>query len=309
MAGGHAHRHHHRDGVPGEGALLAATVVNALLTVVQITAGVLAGSLALVADAVHNLSDALALAVAFAARRIARWPAHGGMTFGYARAELVAALVNLTTLVAIGSYLVWEALVRFFVPEPIAGGVVVLVAGVALVVDLATALLTARLARRSVNVRAAFLHNVADALGSVAVMVAGAAVWTLGWLWVDPSVTLLIAAYILVHGGREMVPVVRMLMGATPAGLDAAAVAEAIRRVPGVRDVHHLHIWSLAEHEPSLEAHVVVPDTTSAVELETVKHRVKAVLAERFAIRHTTLEMELEGEASACPDRDLVVPH
>lgn len=309
----HGHHHHHAHAHPGEGlgerALVLATAVNLLLTVVQIVAGVLAGSLALVADAVHNLSDALALAVALAARRIARWPAHPGMTFGYGRAEPVAALVNLTTLVAIGLYLLWEALVRFFVPEPVAGGWVMAVAGVALVIDTATALLVARLARESVNVRAAFLHNIADALGSVAVIVAGFAVWAFGWLWVDPLVTLLIAGYILAHGLLEMVPVVRLLMGATPLGLDPEEVAAAIRRVPGVLDVHHLHLWQITERELSLEAHVVVPDTTSAAEIETVKHRVKAMLAERFGIGHSTLEMELAGEASFCPDSHLVVPH
>ena len=311
----HAHRHAqaHRHGraaaAVGERALVAATAVNLLLTVVQIVAGVLAGSLALVADAVHNLSDALALAVALAARRIARWPAHAGMTFGYGRAEPIAALVNLTTLVAIGLYLVWEAVVRFFVPEPVAGGWVMTVAALALVIDAATALLVARLARESVNVRAAFLHNIADALGSVAVIVAGFAVWAFGWLWVDPLVTLLIAGYILVHGLLEMVPVVRLLMGATPLGLDPEEVAAAIRAVPGVRDVHHLHLWQITERELSLEAHVVVPDTTSAAELETIKHRIKAVLAERFGIGHSTLEMELAGEASFCPDSRLVVPH
>ncbi len=302
-----SHEHVGTLGRLGDRALLGATLVNLLLTVVQIVAGVLAGSLALVADAVHNLSDALALAIAWGARRIARRPAHTGMTFGYARAEPVAALVNLTTLVAIGLYLLWEAVVRFFAPEPVAGGVVLVVAAVALVIDVATALLVARLARESLNIRAALLHNIADALGSVAVMVVGAAVWAFGWFWVDPLVTLLIAAYVLIHGLREMGPVVRLLMGGTPAGLDPAEVAAAIRRVPGVTGVHHLHLWSLAEREVSLEAHVEVAAVASVAELETVKQRVKAMLAERFAIRHSTLELELAG--SACPERELVVPH
>lgn len=295
-------------GEVGDRRLLLAVFVNLLLTVVQIAGGVLAGSLALVADAVHNLSDALSLLIALVARRIARWPAHDGMTFGYARAELVAALVNLTTLLAIGLYLVFEAVVRLFAPEPVDGWLVVWIATIALLVDVATALLTHRMARTSVNVRAAFLHNVADALGSVAVIVAGAAVLLRDWTIVDPLVTLLIAGYILLHAGRDIVPVVRMLMGGTPDGVDLAAIEADMLSIPEVRGVHHLHVWSLAEHELSLEAHVVIPAVDPA-RMEAIKAAIKRLLRERWRIAHTTLEMEFEGKLSACEEYRLVAPH
>ncbi len=308
----HRHDHHHAghavSGDGGDRRLLLAVFVNLLLTVVQIAGGVLAGSLALVADAVHNLSDALSLLIALVARRVARWPAHHGMTFGYARAELVAALVNLTTLVAIGLYLVFEAVVRLFAPEPVDGWMVVWIATIALLVDVATALLTHRMARTSVNVRAAFLHNVADALGSVAVIVAGAAVLLRGWTIVDPLVTLLIAGYILLHAGRDIVPVVRMLMGATPDGIDPARIERDLLSIPGIRGVHHLHVWSLAEHELSLEAHIVIPEVDPA-RMEAIKAAAKRLLRERWKIAHTTLEMEFEGELSACEEWRLVAPH
>ncbi|GBD43374.1 Cadmium, cobalt and zinc/H(+)-K(+) antiporter [bacterium HR40] len=309
-ADGHLH-HRHRHGpeaAAGDRRLALAVAVNLLLTLLQIAGGVIAGSLALVADAVHNLSDALSLAIALLARRITRWPAHHGMTFGYGRAELVAALVNLTTLVAIGLYLVAEALVRLVAPPPIDGWMVVWVAAVALAVDLATALLTHRLARTSVNVRAAFLHNVADALGSLAVIVAGAAALLWQLAIVDPLVTLLIAGYILVHAGRDTVPVVRMLMGGTPAEIELAHIEQDLLAIPGVRGVHHLHVWALAEHELSLEAHIVIPEVSPA-RMEAIKAEAKRMLRERWGIAHTTLEMEFEGEVSACEEYRLVAPH
>lgn len=308
------HHHHHHPGAhsaaarDGDRRLALAVLVNVLLTLVQIAGGVLAGSLALVADAVHNLSDALSLLIALLARRIGRWPAHDGMTFGYARAELVAALVNLTTLIAIGVYLVFEAVVRLFAPQPVDGWLVVWIAALALAIDVATAVLTYHLAQSSVNVRAAFLHNVADALGSVAVIIAGAAVLLWQWTIVDPLVTLLIAGYILLHAGRDIVPVVRMLMGATPPGIDPSLIERDLLAIPGIRGVHHLHVWSLAEHELSLEAHIVIPAVDPA-QMEAIKSEAKRMLRERWQIAHTTLEMEFEGELSACEEWRLVAPH
>src|SRR5690606_14231254 len=161
----HAHSHRHMDAEAGDRRVFLAVVINVALTVGQLIGGVLAGSLALIADAVHNLSDAISLGIAFFARKIARRQSDERMTFGYVRAELVAALINYTTLIAIGVYLAYEAVLRFFSPQEVEGWLVVGVAGLALVIDAVTALLTYSLAKTSANIRAAFLHNVADALG------------------------------------------------------------------------------------------------------------------------------------------------
>ena len=168
------HGHNHFPGADaGDRRVLLAVAVNVLLTAAQIIGGIVAGSLALVADAIHNLSDAISLGIAFAARRIARRPSNEAMTFGYVRAEIVAALINYTTLIVIGLYLVYEAILRFIEPQPVQGWLIVIIASVALVVDLVTALLTYTLSKHSMNIRAAFLHNVADALGSIGVIIAG----------------------------------------------------------------------------------------------------------------------------------------
>ena len=285
---GHAHGH-------GPDRRLGwAVLVNLALTGVQIIAGLVAGSLAMIADAVHNLSDALSLILALAARRIGRRPADGRMTFGYGRIEIVAALVNYVTLIVIALYLAWEGVMRFFAPQPVEGWIVVIVAGFALAVDLVTAWLTWRLSRESVNIRAAFLHNLADALGSVAVIVAGTLILLFGWWVVDPIVTLLISGYILWHGAVEIVPVVRMLMLGAPPGLSPDELRAAMLAVPGVEDVHHLHLWQLSERANSLEAHVVHRPGNGA----GLRARLEAMLAGRFGITHTTLQLETPDEAA-----------
>jgi cobalt-zinc-cadmium efflux system protein len=299
-----AHSHDHSREHPhlGDRRVLLAVLVNVGLTVAQIVGGIVGGSLALVADAIHNLSDAVSLGIAFAARRIGRRPASDDMTFGYGRAEVVAALVNYTTLIVIAIYLVYEAIWRLFEPQGVDGWIVVIVAGVALTVDLITAVLTYRMSKESMNIRAAFLHNLADALGSVAVIVAGTLIILFDWTIADALITLAIAGYILWLVATEIGGVIRILMLGTPPDLSPAAVLETLRGLDGVDDVHHLHIWQLDEQESSLEAHVVMsPGGRSAAE---VKRAAKEAVADRYGIRHSTFE--IEGVEEDCPDVETV---
>ncbi len=296
----HDHHHHHHGDVH-ETRLIWALVVNLLLTGVQVAGGILSGSLALVADALHNLSDAGSLAVALVARRIAKRPADQWRTFGYQRAELIGALINLTTLLLIGLYLVYEAVLRFLHPQPVEGWTVVYIGAFALLVDTVTALLTFAGARHSANIRAAFLHNVADALGSVAVIVAGTLVILYGWHLADPVCTVLIAAYVLRHGWVDMKHTIRILMQSTPADIDLAELIHTLEHVEGVCGVHHVHVWEIDEHRRSLEAHVVI-DPDDAGRIEAIKKRLKERLAARYHIGHSTLEFELATPetVSAC---------
>ena len=274
-------------------------MINVILTIVQIIGGVLSGSLALIADAIHNLSDALSLILAFLARKIAQRPADDTMTFGYGRAEIVAALINYTTLILLGLYLTYEAVMRLIDPTGVDGWLVVVIAAFALVVDAVTALLTYALSKESMNIRAAFLHNVADALGSVAVIIAGTVIILYDWRLIDPLITLLIAGYILWQSATEIGGAVRILMLGSPPDLDTQAVLEAIRAVPGVEDVHHLHLWQMQEHEPALDAHIVIKNGVWN-EADQVKRAVKAALCIGFGLSHITLE--LECHAHACKD-------
>jgi len=293
MAG---HHHHHMDPDAGDARMFWAVVVNLGLTVAQIIGGILSGSLAMIADAIHNLSDALSLIIAFFARKIARRPADASMTFGYGRAEVVAALINYTTLIVIGLYLIYEAVLRFITPAGVDGWLVVIIAGIALVVDTATAALTYSLSKESINIRAAFVHNVADALGSIAVIVAGSLIILFGWLWIDPLVTLLIAGYILWISASEIGGVIRILMLGSPPELNAEKVLKAIGDVDGVSGAHHLHLWQMQEHQAALDAHLVIA-ANRWNDADAIKQAVKGVLKRSFGLGHTTLEMECSSHA------------
>ncbi|ATG48977.1 cation diffusion facilitator family transporter [Celeribacter ethanolicus] len=293
----HAHTHHHHHHIApdaGDARVAGAIAVNLLLTVAQIVGGVISGSMALIADAIHNLSDAISLVIAFGARKIARRPRDGAMTFGYGRAEVVAAMVNYTTLVVISVYLFAEGVSRLFNPPEVAGWTVVIIAGIALVVDLVTAALTWAMSKDSLNIRAAFLHNLADAGTSVAVIVGGVVILLWDWRLIDPILTILIAVYILMHAFVEIRPVIRILMLGAPEGHRAGDVARAMAEVEAVEDVHHVHLWQIDEHRTSVEAHVV-----TAGDPAEVLGALKRVLRDRFGIAHSTLEVEAPGAGCA----------
>lgn len=266
-----------------------AVAVNLILTVAQIVGGIVSGSVALIADAIHNLSDAATLVIAYAARKIARRPADDTMTFGYGRAEVVAALINYTSLILISVWLAGEAVLRLFNPPGVEGWIVVALAAVALVVDLATAALTYAMSKDSVNIRAAFLHNLADAGTSVAVIVSGVLIMLYDWRLVDPLVTLLISAWILWHAVSEIGPVIRILMLGTPPDIEAGTLIDRLGAVEGVEGVHHLHLWQIDEHKTSVEAHIVIDG-------EGAEAEVRRILAAEFGIRHATLQVEAPGQ-------------
>jgi cobalt-zinc-cadmium efflux system protein len=297
-----AHAHPHNGRPQSDRGLIAAIGLNLLLTLVEALAGVLSGSLALIADAVHNFNDCASLVIALIARRVSRKPSDEWRTFGYRRAETVGALVNVTILTLVTLYLLVEAIIRFFAPRPIDGWTVVVVAGIALVIDVATAMLLFAMSRGNLNMRAAFLHNLSDALSSVGVIIAGAAVLIYEAAWLDAAVTLLIAGYVL----WQCVPIMRrtahILLQGVPPEIELHALIADLNSIEGVLSVHHVHVWEMDEHERSLEAHIVVAPERLAHWVE-IKGAVKSRLRERYAIHHSTLEFESPEEASceACP--------
>ncbi len=285
------HHHHHIDPDTGDARITWAVLVNVGLTVAQIVGAIFSGSLALFADALHNLSDAISLFIAFWARRISRRPADDKMTFGYARAEVVAALINYTSLILIGLWLAFEAIQRFFDPQPIEGWTVVILAGIALIVDAVTAALTFAMAKESVNIRAAFAHNLADALGSVAVIVAGVAILVWGWAWVDPAVTLMIATYVLWLAFAEIGDVIRILMLGAPSHIVLSDVLTTVSKIDGVEDIHSAHLWQVLEQSTAFHAHIVLSPTAWGKAAET-KRSIKSALHDTHGIETVLLEME-----------------
>jgi cobalt-zinc-cadmium efflux system protein len=299
----HDHHHHHIDASTGDRRVVWAIAVNMLLTVAQIVGGVLSGSLALIADAIHNFSDAVSLIIAFFARRIARRPMDDQMTFGYGRAEIVAAMINYTTLFVVAFYLIAEAVMRLLDPPPVQGWTVVILAGVALIIDAVTAALTYAMSKDSLNIRAAFVHTLADALGSVAVIVAGTLILLFDWRWVDPVITLMIAGYILWHAWSDVGPVVRILMLGSPPNLCRTRIGDAVRDVDGVVDIHHAHLWQMDERKNAYQAHVVI---TEGAEGGAITAEIKTRLAAEFDLTHVTLE--IETAQTGCADRAACAP-
>lgn len=299
----HAHTHHDH-GLPsdlaGDRRVGAAIAVNIALTLVQIIAGVVSGSLALIADAVHNLSDALSLGIAFYARKLARRPADETMTFGYGRAEVIAAMVNYTTLIIVALYLAVQGVERLFNPVEVEGWIVVIVATVALVIDAVTALMIFRLSAQSMNMRAAFLHNMADALGSVAVILSGTLILLYDWRLIDPIITLGISGYILWHSALGIRPVLSVLMLAAPEETDLPELITALESVQGVESLHHVHLFRMDEHTTALEAHVVL---AGGVDAENLRSDLKSLLQDQFGISHSMLEFETPAAACADPQQ------
>ncbi|CUH68993.1 Cadmium, cobalt and zinc/H(+)-K(+) antiporter [Thalassovita autumnalis] len=292
----HDHGHTHIDPESGDRRVSIAIWANGLLTVAQIVGGILSGSLALIADALHNFSDMASLVIAFVARKIARRPADERMTFGYGRIEIVAALINYTTLILIGFYLIYEGGMRMIDPPEVAGWTVVILGGVALVVDTLTALLTYSMQKGSVNIRALFLHNLSDALASVAVIIGGSLIILYDMRWVDPAITIGIALYILYLAFTEIGGPIRTLMLGSPPDIDNAAVVEAMRSVDGVADVHHVHLWQMEEDKAALDCHVVLT-AGGWGKIEKIKAAIKDRLKEDFNIAHSSLEFEHEDRA------------
>jgi len=295
MSHDHAHAHHdHGAADVSDRALLGAVIVNLGLSVFEFIAGLVSGSVALMADALHNTNDAAALVIAYVARRIASKGADERFTFGYRRAELIGAMIQLTALILVGLYLVYEAVHRVFDPQPLLGVWIMIASTVALIVDLATAWFLWALSKGSLNVKAAFLHNLTDAASSVAVLAGGAAITWLDWYWVDPAITLMIAGYILWMSVGMLKTTSRIIMQGVPPHISAGEVITAMLAVSGVQTVHHLHIWELDEAHCALEAHVVIDGEHG--DCPAILKTIKQLLHDRFEIAHATIEMETEAE-------------
>ncbi|SVA56336.1 uncharacterized protein METZ01_LOCUS109190 [marine metagenome] len=283
--------HVHHTGIENDRRLLAAVSVNVLLTLAQVIGGVISGSLSLIADALHNFSDAASLGIALFARKISRKPPDEFKTFGYKRAEIVAALINLTLLVVISLYLIYEAAWRLLEPQTITAWIVIFVATVALIVDTFTALITYSMSKGSMNMKAAFLHNLSDALVSVGVIISGGLILLYSWYWIDTLLTFVIAGFVLWQGLLMLPKTIHLLMEGTPANLSIETIKKRLETEDGVQNVHHIHLWHLDESRIALEAHVVVT-AQNLEDVEILKGVLKKMLREDFAISHSTLEFE-----------------
>ncbi len=266
-----------------------ALAINGAMLVAEAVGGVLTGSLAVLADAGHLLSDVGSIALALFAARLASLPAAGRRTFGYQRSEVLAALVNGLLLVAVSVAIAIEAIQRFSDPPSIDGAGVLALGLFGLAGNVAATLVLARGQREDINLEGALRHSAADALGSIGVVIAGAVVLAGGSSVVDPIVSLLIAALVLASSWRLIKEPFDVLMEAAPAGVDVAGMGKAICGEEGVREVHDLHVWTVTSGFGAVAAHVVV---ANGADRDLIRQRLELTLRERFGIEHTTLQME-----------------
>jgi cobalt-zinc-cadmium efflux system protein len=285
MAAHHGHDHRSAD----QRALAIALALIGGLLVAELVFGIVASSLALLADAGHMLTDAAALALALVAAWLAGRPARGSWTFGFRRIEIIAALANGITLALVGIWIVFEAIRRLVDPPDVAGGYVVVVAVAGIAVNLVAALVLAGPSHHSLNVRGAFLHVATDLAAFAGTAIAGGLILATGWDRFDPIASLVVAALIFWSAGSLVRSSSRILMEAAPGDAAPAEVAQAMLAVPGVVEVHDLHVWTVGSDFPALSAHVLV---ASGGDCHEARRALAAMLAERFDLRHTTLQVE-----------------
>jgi cobalt-zinc-cadmium efflux system protein len=275
-------------------------VLNSALVAAQVVFGIAAHSMALLADAAHNFGDVLALVLAWGAALLGRRAPSLQRTYGWGRSSILAALINaIVLLISVGAIGV-EAVKRFLEPMPVAGITVMWVAAIGIVVNGFTAWLFSR-GHEDINIRAAFLHTAADAAVSLGVVVAAASIQATGWLWVDPVTSLLIVAVIVVGTWGVLRDSVNLAMDGVPGGIAASEVEGCLRSLPGVIEVHDLHIWGLSTTETALTAHLVRGETGAETDtVEDLVLRASHEVRERFGIGHATLQVETENLAAAC---------
>jgi cobalt-zinc-cadmium efflux system protein len=292
----HGHHHHHAHHAQSARRLGVALLLAASFLAAEVVGGLLTGSLALLADAGHMLSDVAALVLALAAIALSRRPPSATRTFGHHRAEVLAALFNGLALVVIAGVVVREAIERWTSPPEVLAGPMMIVAFGGFVVNVLAMAVLHGGAGDSLNVRAAFLHVLADALGSVGALASGAAIYWLDWRWADPAASVLIAVLVLVSALGLLRQTVRVLMQATPPDLDLDEVKGAMEQTSGVREVHDLHAWTLTSGKELLTAHVVLDDPVAwSGVLEALHH----LLIDERGIGHVTLQPELP-DAGPC---------
>lgn len=276
-------------------------VLNTLYSVGEAAVGIVIGSLGLVADAGHNLSDVLSLAVAWGASHLARKPPTGRFTYGYARSPILASLFNALLLFGAMAIVAWEALHRLQHPEPVPGMPMVWVSLVGLAVNGGTALLFAK-GRSDLNIRGAYLHMVADAAVTLGVLLSGVVILYTGAEWVDPVVSLVIVAVVLWGTWGLFRDAMKLSLDAVPEGIDHGEVWRALLTLPGVTDIHDLHIWALSTTENALTVHLVVPEPV--VESAFLIQDACRLLHDRFEIAHTTIQVESGDTSEVCVQRE-----
>lgn len=282
--------------------LLAATVLNLIIFFAEIAGGLISNSLSLITDALHNLSDGLAIFVAWVANKISKRPSNLKKTFGYKRIEILAAFLNALILIAISLYLFYEAALRIISPEPVKGLIMLVVAIIGLFANLAAVLLLHRDAEKNINVKAAYLHLFGDTLSSVAVIIGGIFIYFFDLYWIDPVITILIGIYIIKETWKILKQTIDILMQGSPAGLDLDLIRQDLEQIPEIANIHHVHIWNMDDQSVHFECHVDLVENIRISETDNIYYMIEKILRETYHIGHLTIQFEYHK----CDDKEMI---
>jgi len=297
----HGHDHHHHTVTNINRAFIIGIILNSVFVAVEAVAGFWTQSLALLTDAGHNLSDVAALALSLLAFKLAKQKATERYTYGYRKTTVLVTLLNaVILLVAVGG-IGYEAIHRFFDPQPLQGNVIAWVAGVGILINSLSAYLFLKDKEKDLNIQGAYLHMAADALVSAGVVIAGILISYTQWYWLDNVISFVIMAVILASTWKLLMDSLRLSLDGVPSGVDMLEIRTKLLKIKDIKDVHHLHVWAISTTQNALTAHLVVANTASLAEAEVVKQKAKHAL-EHLNIHHATVEIETEDSPCDSPD-------
>jgi len=283
-------------------SLLIPVILNFTITVVEIIGGIISGSLSLISDALHNFSDGVSVIISYFAIRLKQKDFSPKHTFGFKRAEILAAVINSSVLVIISIYLFYEAVIRFQDPEPIKGILMTSVASIGLIANIIGTLLLKRDAATSMNIKSSYLHLLTDAISSVAVIMGGLAIVIWNIYWIDPVLTILIAVYITRESFKILSDAIHILMEGAPPNISIEDIQAEVEKLDEVEDIHHVHLWMVGENDVHLEAHINVADMMIS-KTNLLGETIEELLTQKFGINHITLQFECDQ----CEDAGLVI--
>ena len=298
----HNHSHHNHGNLQGRN-LLISIFLNILITAAQVVGGIVSGSLALLSDALHNFSDVISLVVSYVANKLAKKKASLQKTFGYKRAEILAAFINASTLIIVAVLLIIEAIERFQNPQEIESGLVIWLSGIAILGNGFSVLLLKKDSEANMNLKSAYLHLLTDMMASVAVLVGGLLMKFYNVFWVDSVLTFLIAIYLIWMGYDLLKSSTKVLMLFTPEDIPIDKIVAEINNLEGIKNTHHIHVWQLNEEEIHFEAHIDFEKNIQLSEFDDILHEIEEILFHKFEINHVNIQPEF----GKCDDKDVIV--
>lgn len=277
-------------------------MLNLIITIAEFIGGIFSNSLALISDAFHNLGDTFAILITWITVKISKRPSDTTHTFGYRRIQILAALFNAVTLIAICIYLLFEAYQRFMNPEPIKSMLMLVVASIGLLANLISVFLLKGHQKDNINIKSAYLHLIGDTLSSVAVIIGGILIYYYSISWIDPLITVLISLYIIKETYLVLYRTYKILMQSTPPGIEINEVVDLLLTLPEVNGVHHIHVWNLTDSEMHFEAHIDLEEDLPVSEGALVIDKVQELLIKEFDIKHITVQLEF----NRCDDKEII---